>query len=134
MSAKTFTYSLTIIEEYIDRFGHMNHAVYVTLFEKARLDFVTKNGFGLKEMQERKLGPVILEFKLKFLKELYLNDQIMIETTLVSYRKKIGVIHQTMRRNGVICCEATFVIGLFDLQARKLVNPTAEWLRAIGME
>jgi acyl-CoA thioester hydrolase len=32
-----------------------------------------------------------------------------------------------------LCCDATFVVGLFDLQARKLVLPTPEWLRAVGL-
>jgi acyl-CoA thioester hydrolase len=33
-----------------------------------------------------------------------------------------------------ICCEATFVVGLFDLQARKLVLPTPAWLHALGLD
>jgi acyl-CoA thioester hydrolase len=32
-----------------------------------------------------------------------------------------------------LCCDAAFVIGLFDLQARKLIAPTPEWMRALGL-
>jgi hypothetical protein len=34
---------------------------------------------------------------------------------------------------GNVYCEARFVFGLFHLDARKLVAPTPEWLRAIGL-
>ena len=38
------------------------------------------------------------------------------------------------REDGTTVCSAEFVIGLFDLNARKLVKPTPEWLRAVGVE
>lgn len=39
-----------------------------------------------------------------------------------------------MIRDGELCCEAEFTISLFDLQERKLVLPTKEWLHAVGIE
>ena len=44
----------------IDAFGHVNNAVYLTLFEEARWEFVTNRGYGLKQIQEKQQGPVIL--------------------------------------------------------------------------
>jgi thioesterase III len=134
MNTKIFSYPLIIKESYLDTFGHVNNAVYLTLFEEARWDLITQNGYGLKKIQETGLGPTILEVKLAFLKELRLREKIIIETQMISYQHKIGTILQKMVRDTDICCTAETVIGLFSLAERKLVLPTAEWLSAIGIE
>lgn len=133
MSAKLFYYPLMIKEAHLDTFGHVNNATYLTLFEEARWDLLTQNGFGLKKIQEMGLGPTILEIKITFLKELRLRDQITIETQVISYKNKIGKLSQKMIRDGETCCEIELVVGLFDLKTRKLILPTSEWLEAIGM-
>lgn len=134
MNVKKFYYPLIITEGHLDTFGHVNNAAYLTLFEQARWDLITKNGYGLKKIQEIRLGPTILEIKLRFLKELRLREKITIETQFISYEKKIGKLSQKMLRDDEVCCEAEFVIGLFDLVERKLILPTQEWLYAVGIE
>ena len=133
MHTKIFSYPLMIKESYLDTFGHVNNATYLTLFEEARWELITKNGFGIAQIRETGLGPTILELKVSFLKELRLREKITIETQIISYNKKVGVLLQKMIRDGVICCEAEFVIALFDVKARKIVSPTPEWLNAIGV-
>jgi len=134
MAAKIFTYFLTIKQSDLDSFGHVNNAVYLTLFENARWELLIKNGYGLKKIHETGLGPTILEIHLKFLKELRLHDEIEIETQLISYEGKIGKLSQKMLRAKELCCDAEFVMGFFDLKARKLILPTPEWLQALGIE
>ena len=132
--SKVFTYPLTIKEMHLDTFGHVNNAVYLELLEEARWDLITKNGYGLKKIQEVGIGPTILEIKLIFAKELRLREEIIIETQMLSYENKIGRLLQRMMRGDEVCCSAEFVMGLFDMKARKLILPTPEWLHAIGME
>jgi len=133
MESKTFSYPILIKESYLDTFGHVNNATYLTLFEEARWDLITQNGFGISYIQKTGLGPTILEINLRFLKELRLREEINIETKMIAYEKKIGKLEQKMLRNGEICCKAEFTIALFDINTRKLVTPTVEWLRAIGV-
>ena len=132
MKHPIFTYPLVIKESYLDFLGHVNNAMYLTLLEEARWDLVTKNGYGLKKIQETGLSPVILEIKLSFFKELRLREEVIIETQLISYEKMVGKLLQKIVRAGEICCTAEFTMGLFDLKERKLVPPTKEWLSAIG--
>jgi thioesterase-3 len=132
MFAKIFTYPLTIKEAHLDTFGHVNNAAYLTLFEEARWDLITKNGYGLEKMLSTGIGPTILEINLTFLKEIRLREEIVITTQMILLEKKIGKLSQKMLRNDEICCVATFVFGLFDLHKRKLIPPTPEWLTAIG--
>jgi len=133
MTAKVFSYSVQIQQTYLDMFNHVNNATYLTLFEEARWHFLNSNGYGIKKIQETSLGPTILEINLKFLKELRLHDNIIIETQLISYDKKTGILSQKMLRQNEVCCTAEFVIGLFDLKERKLILPTPEWLSVLGI-
>lgn len=133
MAAVKYISHHIIKETYLDTFGHMNNAKYLSLFEEARWDFVTQNGFGIKEMQELNVGPTILDISIRFLKELRVRDQIEIETQIISYHGKIGKLQQRMMIGEAVYCIAEFTIGLFDLKTRKLILPTKEWLSAVGM-
>lgn len=134
MNAKLFSYPVLIKESYLDTFGHVNNATYLSLLEEARWDFITKNGYGLKKIHELGIGPTILEVHLNFIKEIRLRELITIQTQIISYEKKICKISQKMIREDVLCCSAEIVMGLFSLSERKLILPTAEWLAAIGIE
>jgi acyl-CoA thioester hydrolase len=124
-------YSTLINETHLDFFGHVNNATYLVLFEQARWDLITQNGYGLEKVKETQLGPVILEIKLNFRKELLCRQEIMIETNLISYEGKIGKLMQKIIRGNDICTIAEVTFGLFDLCKRKLVSPTLEWKKAI---
>ena len=127
------TYELLIRESHLDTFGHMNNATYLDLFEEARWELITNNGYGLKKIRETGLGPVILEINLEFKKEIRLRERIRIETECLDYTGKVSTIEQRMiNEKGEVCCRAKFVFGLFDLKARKLVSPTPDWLKAVG--
>jgi len=134
MSAKIVTYPAIIKEIYLDTFGHMNNATYLTLFEEARWDLLNRNGYGLKTITETGLGPSILEINVRFMKELRLRDEIVIESQVISYEKKIAKMAQKMIRDGEDCCRAEFTFGLFSLAERKLVLPTPAWLQGVGIE
>lgn len=137
-------YKVLILENHLDTFGHVNNATYLSLFEQARWQRITERGFGLNEIIKKKMGPVILEINLKFLKEIRLRETIIITTQLVADKNleinsspnspppKIGLIKQQMiKENGDIACDALFTFGFFDLTTRKLITPPPEWIAAL---
>ncbi len=132
MTTTVFSYPLTIKEHHLDTFGHVNNAMYLTILEEARWELITQNGYGLKKIQKTGIGPIVLEIKLIFLKELLLRETVIIETQLISYEKKVGKIAQKIMRNNEVCCTAEFAFGLFNMHERKLILPTPEWLNAVG--
>jgi thioesterase III len=128
-------YDLVIHERHLDTFGHVNNATYLDLLEEARWDLITGNGFGLDEIKRTQLGPTILEINLRFVKEIRNRARITVKSWAESYTGKIcRFAQQMLNEQQEICCEATFVVGLFDLQARKLVSPTPAWLHALGLD
>jgi YbgC/YbaW family acyl-CoA thioester hydrolase len=127
-------YELVIKEHHLDTFGHVNNATYLQLFEEARWELITARGFGMAEIMKRRQGPVVLEVQIKFMKELKLREKIRINFETLDYKGKIGHFKQQMINDrGDVACEAAFTVGFFDLNVRKLIDPTEEWKKAVGI-
>lgn len=134
MLSPVHEYEVLIVERHLDTFGHVNNATYLDLFEAARWDWITRNGFGLDRIRELQQGPTVLELNLRFKREIRNRETIAIRTWVESYERKVGTVVQEMRNAaGELCCEGRFVCGLFDLKSRRLLAPTPEWLHALGM-
>jgi len=130
-----FLYEVQIKESHLDSFGHVNNSVYLNLYEEARWDFITKNGYGLDQVLKEKKGPVILDLQVRFKRELKNRENIIIESTpMVIEHSKILTLNQKMiKTDGKIASEAVFTIGFFDLRERKLIPASSEWMRALGL-
>ncbi len=127
-------YQVLIKERDLDSFGHVNNANYLTLFEEARWDAITKRGYGLDRIHQLKIGPVLLEASLKFKHEIQNREMIKITTGVLQHAGKITTLRQVMfNSKGEVACIGDFVLGLFDLKARKLIDYTSEWDRALGL-
>jgi thioesterase III len=134
MLGSVHLYDLTIHERHLDTFGHVNNATYLDLLEEARWDLITRNGYGLDEVKRRQAGPTMLEINLRFVREIRNRERITVKSWTESYSGKIcKFVQQMLNEKEELCCDALFVVGLFDLQARKLLLPTPEWLRALGL-
>jgi thioesterase III len=126
--------TILISEAHLDSFGHLNHARYLELFEQARWDLITERGFGIETIRSTHTGPTILEINVRFLRELKPRDVVVIRTEMISYERKIGKLRQQMVKDDNLACEAIFTIGLFDLEKRRLIEPTPAWAYAVGLE
>jgi YbgC/YbaW family acyl-CoA thioester hydrolase len=127
--------TIQISEAHLDSFGHLNHARYFELFEQARWDIITARGFGIDIIRKTQTGPTILEVSVKFLRELAPRETVIIRSELASYERKVGKFRQQMiKADGTVACEAMFSFGLFDIERRRLVDPTPAWAYAVGVE
>jgi acyl-CoA thioester hydrolase len=134
MQGRVFHYETTIRERHLDHFGHVNNAKYLEIFEEARWDLIGQSGLGLDWVLQRGLGPVILDVKVKFRKELLLRETVRIESRVADYRKRLGYFEQKIfNAKGALCTEAEFVFSIFDLHRRRMVPPDAQWVQALGM-
>ncbi len=134
MLGRAHEYRLLIHERHLDTFGHVNNATYLELFEEARWDLITKNGYSLADVQRLKVGPTILDVHVRFARELHNRQNITIKSWLESYTGKTAKFMQQISDDAsTLYCEATFTMALFDLAARKLILPTPEWITALGV-
>lgn len=127
-------FPVLITEKHLDVFGHVNNAAYLQIFEEARWDWITRNGFGLEQVRATGIGPVVLEATLRFKREALNRQRMVIRSRTLEYAGKLGRVEQLMQRedDGKTACAAEFLVALFDLKARKMLRPTPEWLRAVG--
>jgi acyl-CoA thioester hydrolase len=133
--AYTHEKTILISETHLDSFGHLNHARYLELFEQARWDLITERGFGIDAIRRTKTGPVILEVTVKYVRELNPRESVVIRSEMLSYERRVGSFRQQMlKADGALACEAIFTFGLFDLEARKLIDPTPAWEFALGLD
>lgn len=124
-------YRKQILEQYLDAYGHVNNASYLTLFEEARWDLVTAKGYGFDFVQKTQKGPIVLEVNIRFMKELKLREWITIETELLHYDGKIGELKQMIvKEDSKVATEIVLKFGLFDLVSRKLIEPDTIWKQA----
>jgi YbgC/YbaW family acyl-CoA thioester hydrolase len=134
-AAPVHEYRVFIVESHLDTFGHVNNATYLQLFEEARWDLITGRGFGLDVIQKTRIGPVILEASVKFRREVKNRETMTIKTSLIDYEGKIGRLSQrAFKEDGDLAADATFVIALWDIDQRKIIAPTPEWKRAVGLD
>jgi YbgC/YbaW family acyl-CoA thioester hydrolase len=127
-------YDVLILESHLDTFGHVNNAAYLILFEEARWDFITKNGYGLTKVQELQQGPVVLDLSIKFKREIRLREKIKLTLELLDYKGKISHFRQEMiKEDGTVATELELTFGLFDLKTRRLIDPTPDWKKALGL-
>lgn len=152
-------YVCKVTEEHIDSYGHVNNASYLTLCEQARWDLISSRGYTYQTIQESKKGPIVLEVNLKYLKELKEGDQILIISEKASKLEKISKLKQRifllppnqgasdvavkedlmnqnnleehLRAQAKIAAEALFTFALFDLEKRKIIEPTPAWIAAL---
>lgn len=135
MDVTTFQYPMQVLEKHLDTFGHVNNATYLEMYEESRWDFIEKNGWGLSKIQSTGIGPVIVELNLKFKRELKNRERIIIESTFKEMKNsKIMILDQRMlNEEGAVASELELQVGVFDLKQRSLINPTEEWLKAVGV-
>lgn len=125
-------FELQIVERHLDTFGHVNNARYLEIFEEARWDWITGRGFGFDTIHRLQQGPTVLSCMMQFRREVHNRERVRVLTEMLSYVNKTGECKQSLiNASGNVACEATFVVGLFDLKSRRLVPPTPEWLHAL---
>jgi acyl-CoA thioester hydrolase len=132
---RQYQFAYEVCPSDIDQAQHVNNASYCTIFEKARWALIQANGFdGPLLQQTTGIAPIVLELQIKFRKEMRLNQKIVVFTQYIDFRSRIAILEQAILGEHGTCATALCHMGLLDLQTRKMVLPTQEWLQALGLQ
>ncbi len=136
MSVQPHVYKLTTKEKHLDNFSHVNHAVYLQLYEEARWQMLTDNGYPLSRVLETRLAPVILDIQVVYKKELKNREEVTIETiSLESTNRLVINVEQTMyNEKKEIASTLKMRMGIMNLDSRKLLTPNDDWKKALSLE
>jgi acyl-CoA thioester hydrolase len=135
-SGSPFSISLFARWPDMDFNQHMRNAAYLGASEDCRMRFLTERGFPMEELRKRALGPVVVEDRLVYKKELRLLEPFRVELALVAITpdgRRMKVRNSFFREpDGAFAAMVESVVLWFDLGARKPVAPPedlkAAWL------
>lgn len=118
----------------VDTQGHLNQAVYLQYGEHARWEFLRALGIPQDKLIASGVGPVALETTLRFHRELRSGDEVDVSCAFEWTGRKTFLVKQEFHRvsDGVLAAEITAVVGILDLEARRLVPDPAERFRALA--
>jgi len=112
---------------------HMRNAAFLGHSEETRMRFLDRSGWTMEEFARRRLGPVVLEDKLTYKKELKLLEPFHVDLLLVAIAadgRRMKVRNRFFRdADDALCAVVDSVVLWFDLAARKPVVPPDELAR-----
>ncbi len=106
---------------------HMRNAAYLGASEDCRMKFLDSAGFGIATLMKLRLGPVVLEDRLVYRKELALLEPFRVELALAAITddgRRMKLRNTFVRtRDGAIAAVVESVVLWLDLNERKPVAP-----------
>lgn len=113
----------------VDANGHVAGAVLLQYSQHARWECLRAAGIDEDALLTKGIGPVSLEEKIRFHREVRAGDEIDVSCTFVWGDGKTYRVEQELHRtDGVLVAEVTNVGGLLDLAKRRLLpDPAAHW-------
>jgi len=135
--------ALTMPEPYVQEYRarwadmdfnqHMRNAAYLGVAEETRLRFLESQGWGMEEFMRRQIGPVVLEDRLIYKKELRLLEPFGVDLAMVrmtSDARKFQLRNRFLRSSDGALCATVESFGVwFDIVQRKPVVPPPDLAR-----
>jgi acyl-CoA thioester hydrolase len=135
--------ALTMAEPYIQEYRarwadmdfnqHMRNAAYLGVAEETRFRFLESQGWSMEEFMRRQIGPVVLEDRLVYKKELRLLEPFRVDLAMVqmtSDARKFQLRNRFLRSSDGALCATVESFGLwFDIAQRRPVVPPPELAR-----
>lgn len=107
----------------LDPNGHVNHGVYLNLFETARIEIMDRIGLGLATLRDLGVHLVVVEAIVRYRQPALAGDVLTIDSHLVELRRASGRWHQEMTRDGEVIAEADVRSASVDVDGRPTRPP-----------
>lgn len=131
--AEPFWVRVTVRGYELDTQGHLNQAVYLQYGEHARWECLRAAGISQDALIASGVGPVALELTIRFRRELRGGDELDVSCHFRWGDGRTFWVDQDYRRtDGTQVAELTGVVGVLDLERRKLVADPKERFRALA--
>jgi acyl-CoA thioester hydrolase len=119
----------------LDTLGHLNHAVYHSYGEVARIELFELAGAHNGGLKDENLSSVLLESHIVFRRELRGGDVVDVTCDAKFGSGKTFRMEQLIRKlDGTVAAEITSTLGLMDLERRKLVDDPRGRLGRAGID
>lgn len=102
----------------LDPYQHVNHAVYLTYLEAARIEALAELGFGMDRLLEHERQIVVTEIQLKFLRSAVAGDVLDIATSVLKIGRASTTWSQAISVGGENYVTAVLTGAITDLEGR----------------
>lgn len=102
----------------LDPYHHVNHAVYLTYFESARIEALADIGFSMDRLMEVGAQIVVTEVTAKFLASALGGDHLIVETSVAEVRRVSSVWRQRILRGEEVLVTLELVGAITDLDGK----------------
>ena len=122
----------TFVESYRARWvdmdfnQHMRNAAFLGCAEETRLRFMESRGFSADELKRQQIGPVVLEDKLVYKREIALLESFSVDIAVAAATadgRRLRVRNRFHKVDGTLCATVESVVLWFDLAERRPVLP-----------
>ena len=112
---------------------HMRNAAFLGASEDCRMQFLAQRGFPMAELKRLQVGPVLLEDRLTYRKEIGLLEPFRVDLALAAATRdarRMKLRNTLYREDGAVAAVVESVVLWFDLAARRPIAPPAALARA----
>lgn len=114
----------------LDPNGHLNHGVYVNLFETARVEVMERIGLPLSALRDRAVHLIVVDITVRFRRPAMAGDTLLIDSHLAELRRASARWHQRMSRDGEPIADADVRSAVVDATGRP-TRPPADLVAAM---
>lgn len=114
----------------VDKFGHVNNAVYFSFYDLGKTDYFSSVCPGVDWEKD---GIVVVHIEADFLTQIFGSDHIAVQTAVTNIGKKSFRLLQRVidLNSGEVKCTGTSVMVAFDLEQHQSKPLNEEWIKAI---
>lgn len=109
----------------LDAYEHVNHAVYLSYMEAARIEALESIGWGMERLAAEDARIVVAEITVRFRQSAGNGDQLTITTRLREVRPASMRWQQTITRRGVLVVEMDLIAAATGPTGRPVRIPAA---------
>jgi acyl-CoA thioester hydrolase len=99
----------------LDPYDHVNHTVYFSYFETARIDYLAEMGWGLHRLKEQGWQFVVVELRARFLAAARFGEELTIHTWIEEVGRVKSTWQQVMLRGEEEVARLTISAAFTDL-------------------
>lgn len=122
MKDYSFTYKVRLDD--LDYMGIVGNSQWLIFLERARVDLLEKINFPFSEMKKQKIGGVVAEANIKFLRATFFNDTLEINIHPHSpFSKGLILSYKVQNQNNIICLTAEITMIFVDADGKSTQIP-----------
>lgn len=114
----------------IDRFGHINNAVYFSFYDLGKTNYIET---VYPNVDWEKEAIVVVQINVNFMSQIFGTDHITVQTAVTSIGTKSFELAQRVidTQTGEVKCFCSSIMVFYDLIQHKSKPLTEEWTKAI---